>query len=238
MSDRRWGFEDLDDWEYTALDGRRSAGRQQAEQQPAEPAETVAGQDPDAVLSVHMTLDGDIASVGLVTDWKQSVDPRGLGRSVLAAANAATANAMVAQMHRIDEPPPDPAPQDVDLTPLTRHDVGRLLDAVTADLEQFTRRVAEITDRRFSAESGGRHVSGTARSGQVLEVSVDPAWAARSRTSEIELEIVDVLRQLRRGSTPGELAQRGPQTSAIAELGALVADPAALFDRLRRGRKQ
>jgi len=238
VSDRRWGFEDLDDCEYAALDGRRPAGGQQAKQQPAEPAETVAGQDPDGILSVHLTLDGDIASVDLVTGWKQSVDPRGLGRSVLAAANAATANAMVAQLHRIDEPPPAPGPQDVNRTPLTRQDLGRLLDAVTADLDQFSRRVAEITDRRFSAESGGRHVSGTARSGQVLEVSVDPTWAARSRTSEIELEIVDVLRQLRRGSTPGELAQLGPQTSAVAELGALVADPAAMFDRLRQGRNR
>lgn len=233
MSDRRWGFEDLDDWEYAELDGGRSTGQQPAER--AEPAETVAGQDPDEILSVHVTLEGDVASVSLITGWRQSVDPRGLGRSVLAAANAATANAMVAQIGRIEVPPPAPVAQDADRTPLTRQDVGRLLDAVTADLDHFTRQVAEVADRRVSAESGGRHVSGAAHRGQVLEVTVDPTWAARSRTSEIELEVLDVLRQLRRGSTPGELAQ-GPQSSAIAELNALAADPAALADRLRRGR--
>lgn len=232
MGDRRWGFEGLDDREYEEISGRRP------DRQPTESENAVSGQDADHVVTVHVTPTGEVASVRLATGWKQAVDPRALGTSALTAANAATAAAMVAQVHRIDEqPPPAPAAQDVDRTPLTRQDVGRLLEAVTADLEQFTRQIAEIAGRRVSAESAGRHVRGTAQRGQVLEVSVDPGWAARSRTSEIESELVEVLRELRRRSTPGELAQ-GPQSSAIAELTALTADPATLLSRLRLGRPQ
>lgn len=211
---------------------------QSATSQPAAPEQTESGQDADRVVTVHVTPTGEVASVHLAADWKRAVDPRGLGSSVLAAANAATAAAMVAQQPRIGEqPPPAPAAAHVDRTPLTRLDVNRLLAAVTADLEQFTRQAAEVANRRVSAESAGRHVSGTAQRGHVLEVSVDPGWAARSRTSEIESEVLDVLRQLRRRSTPGELAQ-GPQSSAIAELHALASDPITLMDRLRRGRNR
>ena len=232
MGDGRWGFEDLDDREYEEISGRRPA------QQPTESTETGSGQDPDRVVTVQVALTGEVASVHLAADWKQTVDPRALGTSVLAAANAATAAAMVAQVDRIDgQPPPTSTAEDIDRTPLTRQDVNRLLEAVTADLEQFTRQVAEIAGRTVSAESAGRHVSGTAQRGQVLEVSVDAGWAARSRTAEIESELVEVLRELRRRSTPGELVQ-GPQSPAIAELTALVADPATLLSRLRLSRHQ
>lgn len=97
---------------------------------------------------------------------------------------------------------------------------------MTADLEQFTRQLAEIADRRVSAASAGQHVSGTAQRGQVLEVSVDPGWAARSRTSEIESELAEVLRELRRRSTPGDDAADGMQgpTSALGGVTVTAAD--------------
>ena len=233
MGDRRWGFEDLDDGEYEEISGRRPA------RQPAEPGQTVSeqtvsGQDPARVVTVQVTPTGEVASVRLATGWKQAVDPHVLGSSVLAAANAATVAAMVTQLERIEQSPPTPAARHVDTTPLTRQDVGRLLDAVTADLEQFTRQAAEVIDRPVSAESAGRHVSGTAQRGQVLQVSVDPGWASRSRASEIEGELVDVLGELRRRSTPGDLAQ-GPHSAAIAELTALASDPATLLSRIGLG---
>lgn len=235
MGDQRWGFEDLDDQEYEEVSGRQAGGHPPG--RPAEPEGTVSGQDADRVVTVHVTPAGETVSVRLVTGWTRTVDPRALGTSVLAAANAATAAAMVAQMPRIGAPPPTPATPEADRTPLTRQHVNQLIEAVTADLEQFTRRLAEVADRRVSAESAGRHVSGVAQRGQVLEVSVDPRWAARSRTSEVESELLDVLRQLRRRSSPGDLA-RGPRSSAIAELTALAADPAGLMRRLRLGRHQ
>lgn len=232
MGDRRWGFEGLDDSEYAEITGRRPP-------QPRVAEETVSGQDADRVVTVHVTHTADIASVDVATGWQHTVAPHELGSRVSAAANAATAAAMIARMHEIDErPPPAAADHDPQRTPLTRQDVTRLLDAAATDLAHFVRRAGEVADRRASAESAGRHVSGTAQRGHVLEVSVDAGWVARSRTSEIELELEDVLRQLRRRSTPpGELAH-GPQSSAVAELNALGADPAALLDRLRRGRNQ
>ena len=105
---------------------------------------------------------------------------------------------------------------------------------MTADLEQFTRQAAGVIDRPVSAESAGRHVSGTAQRGQVLQVSVDPGWASRSRASEIEGELVDVLGELRLRSTPGDLAQ-GPHSAAIAELTTLASDPATLLSRIGLG---
>ncbi|MGH4013095.1 MAG: hypothetical protein ACRDSL_04030 [Pseudonocardiaceae bacterium] len=231
MGDRRWGFEGLDDEEYEEISGRRPA------RQPAEPEETVSGQDADRVVTVQVTLTGAVVSVRLATGWKQAVDPRALGAGVLAAANAATVAAMATQLDQIEQQPPAPAAQHRDTTPLTRQDIGRLLDAVMADLEEFTRRAAEVIDRPVSAESAGRHVSGTAQRGQVLQVSVDPGWASRSRASEIEGELVDVLGRLRRRSTPGDLAQ-GPRSSAIAELTALASDPATLLSRIGLGPQQ
>lgn len=100
----------------------------------------------------------------------------------------------------------------------------RLLDAVWADLDRFGEQLAERVERTVSVESSGGHVRGSAQRGQVLDMWVDPAWAAAARSSEIELELTEVLQQLGEQSTPGELAQ-GPRSRAIDELHALVADP-------------
>lgn len=231
MGDHRWGFEDLDDGEYENISGRRPAG------QSAESEETVSGQDADRVVTVQVTLTGDVAAVRLATGWKQAVDPRVLGDSVRAAANAATVAAMTAQLDRVEQQQPAPVTRHVDTTPLTRQDVDRLLDAVTADLADFTRRAAAIIDQPVSTESAGRHVSGTAQRGQVLQVSVEPRWAAGARSSEIEGELLEVLGRLHRQSTPGDLAQ-GPHSSAIAELTALASDPATLLSRIGLGPQQ
>ncbi|MGH4020054.1 MAG: hypothetical protein ACRDT0_12630, partial [Pseudonocardiaceae bacterium] len=235
MGDHRWGFEDLDDEEYENISGRRPADR------PADPEETVSGQDADRVVTVQVTPTGDVAAVHLAGDWQRSVDPRALGDSVRAAANAATVAAMTAQLDRAGQQPPAPvahqAAHQVETTPLTRRDVDRLLDAVAADLADFTRRAAEIIEHPVSTQSAGRHVSGTAQRGQVLTVEVEPGWAARARGSEIESELLEVLGRLRHLSTPGELAQ-GPHSSAIAELTALAADPAILLSRIGLGPRQ
>ena len=72
---------------------------------------------------------------------------------------------------------------------------------------------------------------GTARSGQVVDLSVDPAWAHQARDSEIQSELLDALTELHARNTPGELAS-GPRSPAIAELTALLADPHTLLRRL------
>lgn len=233
MNDRRWGFDGLDDGEYEEITRRRPARERRPAGEPVDAAATVSGQDADGVVTVHVTPDGEVVSVQVAADWKKSVDPRALGSSVLAAANNATLQALATQLDRAAQQPPAPqqAQPAPDGPPLSREDVDRLLDAVTADLERFLRQTSEITDYPVSAQSAGRHVSGTAHRGQVLQVSVDAGWAARSQASEIASELVDLLGQLRRKSTPGDLTA-GPQSSAIAELTELTRDPATMLRRI------
>ncbi|MFE9748505.1 hypothetical protein ACFYOT_26660 [Saccharothrix saharensis] len=179
-----------------------------------------------------MTADdsADVLSVTLAAQWKQSVDPRVLGFAVTAAMNAATMQALAKQVERptVEEPPTPPVPQQ-DGSRITLDEATQLLDAVQADLDRFMRQVAEVTDRPVTVESRGGHVRGTTQRGQVLDVAVDPAWAHTARTSELEQEVLEVLRALR---APGADLARGPRSPAIAELTALVSDPNALLRRV------
>lgn len=251
MSDQRWGFEEAEDWE----DERHPApnrgalgngvGNGLGDDLGDDLGDTVAGRDPDGAVTVVVGPDAEVLSVVLSADWRSVVDPRALHHSVRAAANNATMLALARQFEA--EPArqapspatpsqsvPSPAamsPRSADETPITREDALRLLDAVSADLDSFTRQLSAVADQRMTAESAGRHVRGSALRGQVVEVAVDANWASSARAPEIEAELLDVLRRLHRMSTPTELAG-GPQGSAIAELNALLSDPQALLRRV------
>jgi hypothetical protein len=147
---------------------------------------------------------------------------------------------MQALAGRIDQAAADPpaggaAPVDrpgpPDNTPLTREDVLRLVDAVSADLDRFSRQLSDVVDHPVSAQSAGQHVSGSASGGQVTQLTIDFRWAGSARDSEIESELVDVLRTIQRRGSPGELA-KGPQSPAIAELMELARDPHTFLRRL------
>jgi hypothetical protein len=118
-----------------------------------------------------------------------------------------------------------------DESPLTSRDVQRLLDAVSEELEQFTERLAAVVDHPVRVESEGGHVQGSAQRGQVLSLDIDDNWAGQARHTEIETELVEVLRGLHDSSTPRELAA-GPSGSAVSELLDLTADPRRLMRRL------
>ncbi|MEV4027325.1 hypothetical protein AB0K14_31300 [Actinosynnema sp. NPDC050801] len=181
-----------------------------------------------------MTVDdsADVLSVALAAHWKQVVDPRALGSTVTSAMNAATMQALAEHVERpvAEEPPASSIPPQ-DGSRITPAEATRLMDAVTADLERFKQQVAEVIDRSVTAESRGGHVRGTAQRGQVLDIAIDPAWAHTARNSELEQELLEVLRALRARSAPTDLAQ-GPQSPAIAELVALVSDPNTLLRRV------
>ncbi|MFB9600836.1 hypothetical protein ACFFSW_34485 [Saccharothrix longispora] len=183
-------------------------------------------------MTVTVDDSADVLAVALAARWRQAVDPRSLGSAVTSAMNEATMRALAKQVERpvVVEPPAPPAPQH-DGSRITLAEATRLMDAVTADLERFTRQVSEVVDRPVTAESRGGHVRGTAQRGQVLDVAVDPGWAHAARDSELEQELVEVLRALRARSAPADLA-RGPQSPAIAELTALVSDPNTLLRRV------
>lgn len=202
--------------------------------------ETLAGQDAKGIVTVNVTHTAEVVSVNLSPDWKKSVDPRSLHASVLAASNAAIMQALTKQVedsqHLLEHPigtPAEqaPAPASADEPPLSQNDVLRLLNEVTADLDQFFRKVSEGVDQAVSATSGGEHVRGKAERGHLHTISIEPGWASNARPPEIESEILDFLRRIGDKSAPGELA-KGPQSKAVDELNALVADPQALLRRL------
>lgn len=227
MNDRRWGFEDAEDWEY------EEASRHE---QPVEPPEeTVAGQDTDGVVTVHLGPVGDVVSVRLSADWRNFVDPRALGPHVRDAANNAVLQVATLEAQRVDRegvtPTYEPASAfGSELSPLSKQDVERLLAAATEELANFTRRASEVGGR-VEAESVGGHVSGSARRGQVVQVNVDATWAARARAAEIESELTDLLMRLRNATSVGDLAG-GPTGPALAELTALVHEPQTLLRRM------
>ena len=72
---------------------------------------------------------------------------------------------------------------------------------------------------------------GSAQRGQVLTLDVDATWAGYARHSEIETELLVVLRGLHDGSVPEDLTG-GPAGSAVSDLMALAANPRRLLRRL------
>ncbi|WP_158880727.1 hypothetical protein [Amycolatopsis anabasis] len=213
----RWGFE-LDDESDYAVAG---AVRQEA-------AELI-GRDRDEVVTITVTDTADVVSVALADGWKQKVDPRVLQHHVTEAANAATARALAARVESADLTRPKPP----EVTPtghgqLTRYDLMRLIDAVTADVERLARRAAELTNRQVAVRSRGGHVRVSGVGRQVRQVAMDPNWAWGARNGEIVSELTDALQAFNAGA-PGADVPRG---SAIDELTALVADPVRTLRRL------
>jgi hypothetical protein len=225
VDDRRWGFEDAEDWEYERPGGQpASAGGSE---------ETLVGQDADQVVEVVVSPTAEVIAVRLSPRWRGSVDPRVLDASVLSAANAATMRALAHSVEHTDLSAPAPAPPHIggDESPLTNQDVQRLLDSVSAELDQFTTRLSAVVDQPVQVRSSGGHVQGSAQRGQVITLDVDSTWAGQARHSEIETEFVEVLRGLHDMSIPRELAA-GPGGGAVSELMALAADPRCLMRRL------
>lgn len=207
MDNHRWGFEEADDWEFE--DGDR--GQQEDVQQ----ADLITAQDPDGVVTVAVTSAAEPVSVKLSPGWQRLVDPRGLNLNVTAAANTATVNAATSQMDQVSDMSHAQDGGNVvpEMTPLSKEDVLRLVDAVTA------------------AESSGGHVRGMVRGGQVSQLLIETSWAGHVRDAEIESELLDVLKTLQRRSTAGDLAS-GPKSPAISELTKLVENPEVFVRRL------
>jgi hypothetical protein len=229
QADDRWGFEEADDYEYQELTGPPTSAPTE------EPEETLVGNDPDRVVDVVVSTQAEVIAVRLSPHWRRSIDPRGLHSSVVAAANAATMRALARNAENnaenIDTAPPAEPVDGADESPLSTQDVQRLLDGVSVELGRFTERLSEIVDHPVQVQSSGQHVQGSGQRGQVLHLDIDAGWAARARYTEIESELLEVLRGLHESSTPRELAA-GPTGSAISELMDLGRDPQRLMRRL------
>lgn len=230
-----WGFEEDDEVE----DVRRGTP---APEESTDDTEPLSGQDTRGVVTITVTETAAITAVRLAPDWRDRAEARELGSLVREAANNATAAAVAYQAQRVDiraevaagtVVPPRASQPPEEEPPLTREDVRRLLDAVTADLAQFKVRLSTVVDQTVRADSAGEHVTVSGRQGQVLDVSLDVSWLFTARESEIENEVRDALTRFADRSTPGELA-RGPQSGAITELMGLVSDPQAMVRRIRK----
>ncbi|MEB3367545.1 hypothetical protein [Saccharopolyspora mangrovi] len=194
----------------------------------------LVGQDPEKVLAVYMTEEGEVRSVKLADAWKSRVDPRNLASQVVSAANAATIEAAAAQAELAQSSGGQASGNGTrvpDDSPITSAEALQLVERATADLEAFQRQVLAVAETVVSAQSGGGHVQGTAKRGQVLGIEIDVRWCSAARNSEVEGELLDVLKDLRCKSSSTELAS-GPQSQAIAQLYSWASDPQRLLRRL------
>lgn len=231
-----WGFEEDDEVE----DVRRSTP---VPEESTDDTDPLSGQDTRGAVTITVTEAAAITSVRLAPDWRERAEARELGSLVREAANNATAAAVANQAQQVDiraeveagtaAPPRASTSLEEEERPLTREDVRRLLDAVTADLAQFKERLSTVVDQTVRVDSAGEHVSVSGRQGQVLDVSLDVSWLFMARESEIESEVRDALTRFADRSTPGELG-RGPQSAAITELMQLVSNPQAMVRRISR----
>lgn len=235
MDEGRWILND-EHWEQTQREDHNRGHDVAAH------TDTLAGQDASGAVAVNVTPAGDVVSVQLASGWKDIIEPHSLNAGVLSAANAATAQALTKKMEGFD---PEDTPSNVadragaptsaedggDESRITAEDAIRLVDAVTADLQDFIHQVSAITDELAHAESSGGHVAASGRGGQITAVEVDQKWAGSARDTEIESEIVDVLAKIQERSSLGELAN-GPRSGNIAEITSLVGDPQKLMRRV------
>jgi len=211
---RNWGFEEEDDPGDSPVD-----------------EELLTGADADGIVTVAVDDAADVRSVRLGDGWQGNEVRRGLGARVVEAMSAATARAMAKQAERIDELVPAAATPPVEQTPLTTEHVMRLLHEVTRDLSQFQQRLSTVVDESVTVASGGGHVTVSGRRRQVGDVAIDQDWLYGARAPEVESELRDALTSFCARSSLGELAG-GPQSGAISELMALVADPGAMVRRI------
>ncbi|WP_243789913.1 YbaB/EbfC family nucleoid-associated protein [Saccharopolyspora gloriosae] len=194
------------------------------------------GRDPGGVVTVCVTDIGEFRSVELASGWRSTTDPRSLSTHVVAAANDATMQAATVQAEAVQSAPPEaPAAPAGGISasdePITAADAMQLINTVSADLEAFNQRMTDVVGATVSGQSGGGHVRGTARQGQILKLDVDATWCSAARNTEIEGELTDVLQALRDKTSPADLTN-GPQSPAISQLYALASDPQRLLRRL------
>ncbi|WP_424185829.1 hypothetical protein ACOBQX_28795 [Actinokineospora sp. G85] len=221
VNGRRWGFEEGEDEAF-------------AESAPQALSEGVAqGQDPGGTVTVDVGGDGGVLGVSLARGWREQVGPHGLGAAVQAAVNSGVTEAM---RLRATAGAVAAGVAAAETKPLSIAEGRRLAEAVFADVERFSRQLGAVAGRTATLTSAGGHVSGSARRGVVVELSVDARWAGQVRESEVEGELREVLARLVAAASVGDLAA-GPRSAAIDELTALTADPQLLLRRLGLSRE-
>jgi hypothetical protein len=134
-------------------------------------------------VRVELSEPGATAEVRLLPGWRGAVAER-LGAEVLHAFAEA-------QVARLQAQAVAPAPAfdftaGAALRALgTGHDAAALVGDAARDLHEFVGQLTALHDTPRGVASAGGRITVTVRSGQVVEVAVDPAWRDRSGDAEL-----------------------------------------------------
>lgn len=229
---RRFTEQDVDEEEdYSPR--RRSA--------PAAPES--AADDDSNQIRVVADEHGRIADVIVPENWRDEIEHRSLGQTLMEKANEALAKRVTEQVEALDADG-DPAPVyghrdapsahgDLDGPVATEllNEVMELFARYDADLAAYTAQVRQVATAKNSGESPSGKVVVTIGNGQVTGVTVDSMWGMGARHTEIRSEALAAFQAAwRRAETAGAGAVQFPPS--IARLHELASDPEALSRQL------
>lgn len=189
-----------------------------------------SGEDHSGTVRVSATESGEICSVRISDDWKQTIHPRMLAEGILAAVNAASMHAAQSRNNKYQAEVPSSKSSMYDEGLISKGDMLRLVESAMLDMAQFKQHVFGAASRVSHFESAGAHVWGFEQYGRVADISIDVRWASNARKLEIEREILDALKRVDTTSLTG--LARGPQGKNIDELATLTADPHRLLQKV------
>jgi hypothetical protein len=215
-------------------------------------AATYDGYDPTRSIRVAVDSGGRVRDVEVERSWRDSIDPRQLGASILAAANAATMERISGWAALVAEAPGnastngyrsqyarDGAPHypDAGGGPTSRaaretmREMFDLLDGIESELDDLERRLEARVRQGTVGHGAGHHISVTLSGGQIANVEiVDVRWLEIANNLTIASEARSAFEAAHTAAKDAE--QDTVNRGAIGALQALVGDPEGLLRRL------
>lgn len=209
----------------------------------AEPA-GFRGRDDSGTIEVTVDDSNVVTAVGVPPGWRDSVEPRELGKALLTASNNAIVARLREQVRGLDAPAPDAGRRDDasdaygnPSSPVARGlvaEIEELMARFPRDLALHRERLREAATATAVEPGPNRRVRVAASAGRVTAVEVDPRWARTARHTEIRMEATAALRAATGRAAPVDPA-RVPLPPSLARLRELAADPDALRRQLGLG---
>ncbi|MGH4016769.1 MAG: hypothetical protein ACRDSL_23115 [Pseudonocardiaceae bacterium] len=207
-----------------------------------------SAEDPVAI-TVVVDEQGAVSDVVIPAQWRDTVQPRDLGRVLLEGANKAIANRVASQVEQLDLDAPVGRPvharQDAPsaggdpTSPVAESLVNEVLDLFSrfdVELAAYATQVRQVATAVNHGEGVNGRIVVTIAAGQVSGVDVDARWASAARHTEIRAEAMSAFqaawRQAASRSSPGI-----PIPPSIARLHELASDPEALSRQLGLSRQ-
>ncbi|MET0133128.1 MAG: hypothetical protein ABW215_05995 [Kibdelosporangium sp.] len=202
------------------------------------PQEPVS-REPAAAIAVVVDSRGAVSDVIVPARWHETVSARDLGLVLQETANKAIAKRVAEQVdefdmdqpvrfgHRADAPSAHGDPDSAVAENLVREALD-LFANFNADLAAYTAQVKQSTPATSRGQGGNGRITVTLSAGQVSAVTVDAAWAASARHTEVRAEALSAFRAADQVSSSPEVAF----PASIARLHELASDPVALSRQL------